>query len=186
MKLFKNALVVILLALFNCSAPDTIKIRPEYPGVDSHVKELVDEYLSLSRQNHIRFDKKVTVGFKSIKQGTVIGYCTYGGYFREIDLDVNYWNDSTSISRMSLVYHELAHCYCGRNHDFGPNLNYPENSLDKLRKAMQWTFEHGPLPGYFKDGCPTSLMFPVAVDDWCVVRHYSEYIVEMFERCKPW
>lgn len=155
-------------------------------GVDPKVQKMVDEYFWLSTQNHIHFYNKVTVGFKNINEGYVVGLCTYGGLFREIDVDINYWNHSTSTSKMTLLFHELTHCYCGRPHDYGRHLKYPESAATKLIKLIEWKIAGGPRPGYRKDGCPISIMHPVVLSDGCMMEHYAEYTKEMFLRCDPW
>lgn len=174
-----------LLALAACSGLK-IKLTPEHKGVDPRVQKYVDEYMLLSMQNNIQFYNKVTIGFKKIKDGNVIGICTYGGFFREIDIDIDYWNNSTKVEQMALIFHELTHCYCGRSHDYGENLEYPETEMARIARALQWKIEGGPRPGYWDDGCPFSLMYPVVVDDNCLLAHYAEYTAEMFDRCEPW
>ena len=161
------------------------KIRPEHKGVDPAFKSYVEEYMWLSAQNNILFKKDVTIGFKSLPEAAV-GMCTYGGWFREIDVDPTYWKQTTKITHLALLFHELTHCYCDRGHDYGNGVNYPASSEARLKQAIKWMVEGGPRPGFWDDGCPTSLMFPVVVDDICMKEHYREYTTEMFNNCKPW
>lgn len=178
-------LLVIMASSCSCSGRK-IKLVPDYKDVDPRVQKYVDEYMWLSTQNNIQFYNKVTIGFKKIKDGNVIGTCTYGGFFREIDIDIDYWNNSTKAERMALIFHELTHCYCGRGHDYGENLEYPETEMARIARALQWKMRGGPRPGYWDDGCPFSLMYPVVVDDDCTLAHYAEYTAEMFDRCEAW
>lgn len=171
--------------LTSCSTTLPIKVKPQYTGVDPRAQSLLDEYMWLSEQNNIHFYNKVTIGFREIKQGNIVGYCTYGGYFREIDIDTNYWNHSTNMTKLTLLFHELTHCYCGRGHDYEKDHNYPETEAARIARALQWKLEGGDRPGYFEDGCPFSFMYPVVVDDDCVRKHYAEYTKEMFDRCRP-
>lgn len=138
------------------------KASPEYVGVDPRAEAILKKYLSLSIENNIHFSNKVTIGFKHINRGSVVGQCSWNPSFREIDIDINYWNYSTYTSKMSLLFHELSHCYCKRRHDHGNN------------------------PGHFEDGCPTSLMCPTTIEDDCMRAHYDEYSKELFDRCQPW
>lgn len=179
-------LICILFLFDGCAASPKIKIMPEYHGVDPRAQGYVDEYMYLSRQKHIEFDDTVTIGFKNLNEGNIIGLCTYGGPWREIDIDINYWNNSSKMTHMALLFHELTHCYCGRDHDYGPKSKYPETEAARIARALQWKAEGGPRPGYWDDGCPVSLMYPVIVDDDCTRAHYNEYIEEMFSRCDPW
>jgi hypothetical protein len=175
----------ILLLLSACADPVPIKNHPEHVGVDPHVQSLVDEYVWLSKQNHIEFDQQVTIGFKEIDQGAVVGECTVAPTFREIDLDITYWNNTTNTTHLAVLFHELTHCYCLRMHDYGKDLPYPESSADRVKVALEWRLHGGPRPGYWDDGCPASLMHPSVVDDDCVKAHYDQYVQEMFDRCEP-
>lgn len=183
--IFKIIGFLSLLAIGVSCSQIELKTHPEYKGVDPRTQAILDEYMWLSAQNDLTFYNKVTIGFKVIKAGNVIGLCTYGPTWREIDLDINYWNNSTKLSHLALLFHELSHCYCGRAHDYGEHLDYPESEAARRARAVKWQFEGGPRPGYWVDGCPVSLMYPVVVDNECMKTHYDEYIREMFDRCRP-
>lgn len=155
---------------------NNIKITPEYPGVDPKVALYVDEWLSLAKERGLLFDNVVTVGFKDINRGDVIGMCNYGMGFREVDLDNKFWRESTEISKRALVDHELTHCYCYRGHDFGNGQEYEDAERDIKDPSKK--------DGFFIDRCPTSLMFPYIVEDRCFLAHYPDYINEVFNRCK--
>lgn len=175
MKILVKAILLIIL-LCSCCKPH-IKIRPEYKGVDPILGSLVDEYIDLANQNGIVFDNKVTIGFKDIGNGTIVGLCTFGGWFREIDIDKDYWNKTGSLSHLVLVWHELTHCYCSRIHDYGEG---------KIYSNKEWIFGTRDAPGYYSDGCPITIMYPQVLDDTCTESHYSDYIKEMFDRCIPY
>jgi hypothetical protein len=157
---------------------DHNKLAPEYQGVDPKAEPYVNEFLSLAKIHNIVFIDKVTIGFKDIDQDSVIGLCNYGSYFREIDLDISYWNRSSKRSHMALLFHELSHCYCDREHDYGDGKEYGDSEKVKKDTVKK--------EGYFEDGCPLSIMYPIIVNDDCFVSHYSEYTDEMFNRCKAY
>lgn len=183
----KEVIASILFALTtSCCSTAQVKLAPQYVSVDPRAQKIVDEYMLLSAQNNIQFYDKVTIGFKDINRGEVVGLCTYGGFFREIDIDISYWNRSTYMTKTTLLFHELTHCYCGRGHDYGKKKNYPETEAARIVRALQWKVEGGPRPGYWEDGCPVSIMYPVVADDDCVKAHYDQYVKEMFDRCRPW
>lgn len=178
-------LTIVTLLVSSCTQIP-IKVAPEHSGVDPKIQPLVDEFMWLSTQKNITFNRKVTIGFKKINRGDVIGLCTYGGLFREIDIDLTYWNNATKASRMALLYHELTHCYCSRNHDYGKDKVYPETEAARIARALLWKVEGGDRPGYYDDGCPTSIMHPTLLDDDCIHAHYDTYTQEMFDRCRSW
>ncbi len=184
MKTLKGILLILLILSTSCSTGDH-KLRPEYRGIDPRAQGLLDEYMKLSALNNIVFKNKVTIGFKNINNENAVGMCTYGGAWREIDIDITYWNLTSSLPHMALMFHELTHCYCDRDHDYGEGLGYPEKSEERINRAREWLREGGPRPGYWADGCPVSLMYPVVADSDCMKAHYQEYIREMFDRCKP-
>jgi hypothetical protein len=186
MRLLIPVITSIFAFLTSCGSVNLGKLRPEYEGVDPRVQPLVDEYKALAKMNGIRFYNKVSIGFKKINRGNTVGVCNYGSFFREIDVDIDFWLNSTNMSRLALVFHELSHCYCTRKHDYGKDKNYPETALERLERALIWKVQGGEKPGYWDDGCPKSLMYPVIPDDECLMKHYQEYVLEMFDRCKPW
>lgn len=182
---------IITIVLFMCvflgsCATSGFKFHPEYQGVDERATPFVNEYLKLAAINHIDFDDEVTLGFKSLNDGSTIGTCTYGWGWREIDLDIGYWNSATPTERLALTFHELTHCYCNRDHDWGEDKPYPSTAELRMEQANSWRKKGGPAPGRFtSDGCPTSFMYPIILDDDCVLHHYNHYVFEMFERCEP-
>lgn len=186
MRLFLIILLYVFIGLLSysqlsgCTTINIGKIKPEYEGVEPRVEKLVNEYKELAKLNGINFTKIVTIGFKKIKQEYVVGLTTYGNNFREIDLDQKYWSGATSMNKLALVFHELTHAYCYREHDWGtPSIAYPQNEEDREK-------EYKKRIGYHEDGCSLSIMHPIIVSDKCMKEHYSEYIKEMFQRCIPY
>lgn len=187
MKYLALALIWTGVLFYSCATvfPNT-KFGPEYQGVDTKAQPLVDEYMWLSKQNNLEFKHKVTIGFKKITEENVIGLCTYGHKWREIDLDLDFWLTSSLSEREALLFHELSHCYCHRDHDYGDGKNYPETEKLRIEEALEWRKHGGPKPGRYDDACPISLMYPVVVDSSCFLAHYGDYVKEMFDRCDPY
>jgi hypothetical protein len=154
------------------------KIAPEYKGVDPKAQPYIKEFKELAKMQGIEFKHEVTVGFKKLP-GDTIGLTSYGPFdsFREIDLDPDWFNSSTELSRLSLVLHESDHAFCDRGHDWGNGVKYPEYSDWKGRE---------PIEGHYPDHCALSLMYPVIVDDFCMLMHFTEYSQELFNRCDPY
>lgn len=162
------------------------KFTPQYQGVDPLAQPYVDEFMSLAADKKITFKNKVTIGFKKLNQRNEVGLCTYGAGWREIDIDEAYWEYSSETDRLTLIFHELTHCYCGRNHDYAPDKPYPATEEARIVQAETWQENGGEKPGRLEDGCPSSIMYPIVVSESCVQAHYDHYIEEMFERCKPY
>lgn len=181
----------IALTLVRCSSIG--KLTPEYKGVDPKVKDLVDEYKDLAKVQGITFKREVTVGFKDI-DNDVIGICNYGENWREIDLDRSFWQQSSNITHLALLFHELDHCKCNRDHDYrGKDYPSPKEidkqtrdypSLKEINKQVG-EVKLGDF-GYYPDKCPKSMMYPYILDDNCTLAHFNDYIEELFENCEPY
>ncbi len=186
-------ILFLVIIVGSCAKPpikEQNKDKPAYTqeGLDPQVKVIVDEFLRLSTRNNIKFSHNVTIGFTKIKRTNVIGLCSYEPGFRGIDLDIDFWNNSSWSSKTALVYHELAHCYCERDHDFDEGKRYPDNSIRSFieRFFAKQVLSPVKIEGYMEDGCPTSIMHPVLLGDYCFETHYQHYVQEMFDRCEPW
>lgn len=187
-------LVIILFliaSLTSCAAPkpkEKVKDKPAFSGMisDPEVLQITKEFFALSTRNNVQFHRYVTMGFSEIDRGNVIGLCTYGKGFREIDLDKGYWARATWMSKVALVYHELTHCYCQRDHDFDEGKMYPDGSLKFILQRFQNHLPSTLKPeGFLDDGCPKSIMHPIILDNQCFEQHYDYYVTEMFARCQP-
>lgn len=176
----------LFVSCFSCSTMP-VKKHPDYKGVDKRAVQIVNEYLDLAKANGITFSNKVTVGYTAIEQEDVVGICNYGDKWREIDVDQSYWAGTSDARKHTLLFHELTHCYCTRDHDWGDGKKkYPQKAADRVKEALEWQKKGGDRPGYWDDGCPTSLMYPDVVDELCYWYHKDEYLKEMFNRCVPW
>lgn len=189
----KIFILLLICAVASCAKPPIkheVKEKQMFTAeiTDPELKTITDEFFKLSKRNNIEFTNKVSMGFSKIDRGSVIGTCTYQETFREIDFDSDYWSRATWLEKVALVYHEMAHCYCERDHDFDDGKMYPDNSFKAI--IQSWLAKTPPMtpmrpPGYLDDGCPKSLMHPTIIDDQCMKDHYDHYVKEMFERCEP-
>jgi len=170
------------------------KQKPQYSTeiTDPQLKTISDQFLALSKRKNITFLNKVSIGFTKIEDRTettsTIGTCSSRRDFREIDIDKDFWNRSSWLSKVALLYHELAHCYCRRDHDYDNGTMYPDGSLKAILQG--WIAKQPITPirpeGYLADGCPKSIMHPIMGSDYCFEKHYEYYTEEMFARCEPW
>jgi hypothetical protein len=81
---------------------------------------------------------------------SVVGLCNH--ITNSITLDKEYWNVISYQKQLVLVYHELGHCILMRNH----------------------------TSAIFKDGCPTSIMYPEILSDFCIGKYLNYYLLEIF------
>lgn len=174
-----------LLVLASCCTLNFTS-RPKYVGVDQRAQHIYDEYIELSSYKHIVFNKKISIGFTHIKTFDVVGLCYRSPDFREIEIDIDYWNNINKLERLELLFHELGHCACGRNHDYGGLEPYPENDGKTYADTTPLEIPKLPRNPKFYDGCPSSMMYPRVIEARCVKEHYSEYTEELFDRCEAW
>lgn len=155
---------------------------------DPELRGIVTEYFRLSKRNNITFTSTIHMSIEDIGRDRVIGLCGFGIMYRKIMFDKSYWEESTYLSKVSTVYHEMTHCYCGRTHDFEEGKEYPDMSLKSTIKRFFGKYVYSPLKpeGFMDDGCPSSIMLPYSFSDKCFKDHYDFYTKEMFNRCDPW
>lgn len=187
-----NKILICIICILTCIAKNNTKTeikRPLYNGINKKFASLVNEYKNLALKKHIKFTKTVTIGFRKINRDRIIGLCNYSPSYREIDIDIQYWNNSSKISRKLLLFHELTHCYCNRGHDYGNGINYLPVPLEKIAKKIYYILHPDnkyARPGFYKDRCPLSIMYPYNLSDACFIKHSKEYESEMFNRCFPY
>lgn len=182
--------VFIGFFLISCSQPPKKPISgevQEFAGkpVDSSIQVILNEYFRLSKQYNVKYSRPISIGLKPLPE-PVIGLCTFGDKegWREIAINSDFWNTASWPQKVVLVFHEAVHCYCGRDHDYGPNKLYPDPRLEGiLNMFRQW---YGTEPGFMADGCPISIMYTRMVPERCIKKHYTYYIKEMFDRCEAW
>lgn len=150
-----------------------------YREVSSVFTPYVNQFKYLASEHHIYFRRNINMGF-SMTEGSHVGLTRYENGFREIDIDPQYWYNSNEVQKTILIWHELAHAYCFRMHDFGINQEYGDDT--KLADKMQ---QEG-RAGFYDDHCPKSIMFPRVLLEACFRRYYFQYIDEMFENCVPY
>lgn len=172
------SIISLIVCLGSCaSMVGKVRLVPKYDGVDPKLQSYTQEWLNLAKDRGITFPKGVSIGFETINKGSTVGQCWYGGFWREIDIDVGYWKILDENEKDSLLWHELTHCYCGRKHDYGKDKEYG----DDVKKAAEVVDGFYPL-----DGCPKSIMYPEVVDSYCIEKHLLDYETEMFDRCEPY
>ena len=96
--------------------------------------------------------KGVDFYFTKLKK-PVVGRCFPG--LKIIQLDLEFFKNSSTINRKALVYHELGHCAC-----------------TILIHAKESAF------------CGDSLMVPSMLGEWCYRTSWSKYTKDLRERCK--
>lgn len=166
MRFFK---AFILCTLIGCTTATTAttaivtKLEYRYSKIkhdkifDSFIKEfheLTDLYIG-------RIKIRVTDKMKEREDNkTTIGICyysnTYTSRYNHIEINREFWTDSSYITRKSLIFHELSHC-------------------------VGLYFEHS--NSNMPDGiCPISIMDAVMPPEYCLLKNWNFYEQELKER----
>lgn len=179
-------LLSLLWLLISCGG-EYVKIKPDHTGIDPKIVNYHRYFIDLAKKQGIEFKKPISIGFKDLK-GSTVGMCTYGISFREIDIDINFWNNSSEATKIILFFHEMTHCYCSRGHSYGSKAehNYPEDFVSNMIYDIKRHYFKQKNTGFFDDNCPTSIMYPVILSDKCIFNHYEYYLKEMLNKCFPW
>jgi hypothetical protein len=180
-----NKLLVFLLICFVSCANSSLRISPKKRGVDPVFSPYVKNYASLINLknkdkksiNDLRI-KKLSINFSNL-EGTTIGRCYWLLNSEiEIEIDKNWWDNSSFLSKEFLIYHELEHCIRYRMHT---NQKTIKNNVADYIEAFLQKVGLIPRSGYFKDGCPASIMNPTDAGEWCAYNHYEDYIQDIID-----
>lgn len=108
-----SRLFIVLFLLSECSHIQ----RYEVP---SSVQPYITTFQEAGKTNH--FNIRITnliVEFEELERPT-IGECydeNWSNGTPKIVLDPTYWQAAFALSKETLMFHELGHCYLGRDHD---------------------------------------------------------------------
>lgn len=182
MKTRLKTLLIVFISFFailhSSSCVTDISNTDKKEDSDAEVEEIVKEYKYLAKNKNINFKNNVSIQFKRIKDESTVGITRYWiSGKRTITIDKDFWKKSTKTTRITLLFHELTHAYCYRDHSYkkdGKLKPYDDKRKDK--------------DGFYKESsnCPLSIMYPSLLSDSCVIAHYSDYVSEMFEGCEPY
>lgn len=89
-------------------------------GVDEELQPYIDAFVdeAASRDIAIDFDSiQISAQLMFIRQRGVAGLCRRNqDPTNAIEISSSYWSRATELEREFVVFHELGHCYLGREH----------------------------------------------------------------------
>lgn len=177
-------LLIISLIFLGCEHPKEPEMPPQPLPPNALLMPIVKEYQTLGRAHGVKFTHATFIGFDHIKEKNVIGWCKYAEDSRTILIDANFYLRAPPDIRRTLIFHELTHCLCSRDHDYDKGQKYFPAIIEQiLLKSYKF---YDIRPGYYPDECPLSIMHPIIVENRCVQKHKAEYDEEMFHRCTAW
>lgn len=170
-------LIMVMLLFTSCASPSIIRLTPKQKGVDYRLIPYVVEYKYLidTDKYEDRFNN-LSLNFVPELKGSTIGRCWWLLNDRyEIEIDKKWWDSkwTSFLDKQFVVWHELEHCIRFRMHTNRVKKIYDiEDLLDEIGYLLGII----PKPGYFKDGCPVSIMNSHSMSHKCQSDHYQDYI----------
>lgn len=174
---------IVLSLVSSCGAKDK-----KFDNIDPNLAPLINEYKSQLSDKlklpKISIAPRLTAGFSDKFDDTeTVGICkSWYDNDSEIEILKSFWEKSDEKTRAVLVWHEVTHCVCNRNHTHaGGAYPEPKDGLFSLTGLSGAELEK---KGYFSDFCPTSIMHPYILSHYCIVKHWDHYKLEMLEGCE--
>lgn len=178
-----RTLIFLLVFFFSFSAPSAVQFFPKIePKFQYEVIEFINDSqgkVTVKIVNPLSM-KEASLAWSDPKSDErTIGLCWWLPLGpNRVEIDKLFWEYGSSVSKKALIYHELGHCVCNRDHVPPNSAKWLTDFLDSLQIRHVRAVE---LP----DGCPKSLMNPVMPDDACLQRHWGLYKDELFKTCVP-
>lgn len=145
---------ITVFSFQNCAVPE-YDVKYVAPPLDIVSDAIFAPYIQ-DFADHYGKDVNVPIVFKPLDSKWA-GMCyrtIVNGIVYNAYIEINqlYWKQLSEYQRIGLIFHELGHCVLNREH--------VESNSVML--------------------CPTSFMYPSVLTNFCVEKHYQEYIKEMF------
>jgi hypothetical protein len=82
----------------------------------------------------------VPINFSSLKD--YVGVCiTYSDGRKEIEIDLEFWDESEDLAREEVIFHELGHCVLDRDHD--ETLVKPSGYFYRIPNSVMYPYVFG-------------------------------------------
>lgn len=180
MKNLKLKLLASLLFVFICalSSIQIVKITKE---ANEEVINEIEEFYKLTYPFYKESEKlKLKVGFGNLKENN-LGVCYIGLGGPYITIDEKRWKKASQTQKKIIILHEMGHCICrlGHVHFFGAYPKLSQSETDNIPKDVSHV-----RTGFFPDYCPTTVMHPKILPDFCFKRHEQHYRYELLLRCR--
>lgn len=163
--------IICVLFLF-CALPADDRIDPS-------LLPTVSEFFFF-KDGKIVENYPVTAHLGHLENPIWMGMCRVGIFGVEITISEDYWKKESYLQMHSTVFHELGHGILGRGH-------YPPTTWADVRSFRDFALYLNHLRGietsaFMSDGCPVSIMYWASFSDYCYLKHFEEYIDELFKK----
>ncbi len=109
------------LVLLNCTKESAVvQSSADFSEVDTRLVPFFQSFAYEAGLRGVNVDYRdlPIIGYiREIPENNIAGTCNYHSYEPNVvTVDQAYWNASSSLGREMVVFHELGHCYLGRDH----------------------------------------------------------------------
>ena len=145
--------------------------------IDHRLLPIVSEFYYM-KTGKIVDDYSITVHIGKLEDPHWVGVCRQGIFGTEITIGEEFYNNNSYLQVHSTVFHELGHCVLGKGHN--PPVGWQD--VRSIKTLMQYidVLRGRPVEEFMKDGCPISIMYYAQFSDYCYMKHYVEYMEELF------
>ena len=88
--------------------------------IDEALQPYFDRFIAEGTVRGYEIDlasKKIEGFLIDIPEANVAGQCSYDATStRQVNIDINYWQNASDLEKEFVVFHELGHCYLERSH----------------------------------------------------------------------
>jgi hypothetical protein len=171
--------VILILTLVFSSSWAQLRPRSHDPGVEPYV----EAFLADAGMDRTRYDLLETAQRRQTWDprwgGGYIGMCTLRDTAdrrpNKLEVDPLWWAMADEVQRWELVAHELGHCICGLDHSFPDRQRFTEDLMDEDEGFRP--------PGFLRDKCPSSIMYPSQPSEECLLTHHGLYMAKIRRAC---
>ena len=152
-----SLVLLIPLVLVGCGIKpldDLFNHDKGYTGTRHPTDLVFNSYLDILRSNGISTNTSVI--FSTRNEG-IAGTCTIYTNYRIIEIDKEYWENSTDTYRLELLAHEFGHCDYDLGHDDDETDSESPCHADSIMNPYNWggscfyNAETGQIDNYYLD-----------------------------------
>ncbi len=115
---------MVIFSLASCEGENEI-VEPIpqseiYPNVAKELRPYFMRFEAAGSERSLNIDlttSRITGVIEEISKENVIGKCSYSYHDpKKVTVDLEFWSSASDLYKEFIVFHELGHCYLGRDH----------------------------------------------------------------------
>lgn len=154
-------------------------VLPQKSSIDPRLLPIVSEFFFMKNGNMLIEDGLI-VKIGPLKEPSWVGLCEYGIFANTVTISDREYDKNEPLQLHSTVMHELGHAVLNRGH-YPPETLADVTSFKYLMLYLKIK-AGGTVPSHREDFCPISIMYPYSFSDYCYLKHFQEYMEELFDK----